>query len=304
MRVGDGSLKAIVLGAAAGGGLPQWNCRCRICCLAREGDPRVRPRTQASVAASADAEHWIVVGASPDLRQQIVETPALAPRHGRRHSPITGIVLLNGDIDAIAGLLTLREGWPFQVIAAAPVLDGLRANPVFDVLDPALVRRVAVPPGQPFDCGHGLAVTLHAMPGKIPLYLEDRAAAQPEAGPTYAALVAGGGKSVLVAPACAEFTPAVEESLRLADVVFFDGTLFADDEMIRAGVGHKTGRRMGHVSMSGPDGSLAHLAALPARRIFIHINNTNPALVEGSPERQAVEAAGCEIAYDGMEVRP
>jgi pyrroloquinoline quinone biosynthesis protein B len=268
----------------------------------RAGDPRVRLRTQVSVAVSADLERWMVIGASPDLRQQILQTAALAPRQGLRHSPIAGVALLNADIDAIAGLLVLREGSPFRVFAAAPILEVLRANSVFDVLDPALVERIPAIPGKPLDCGGGLRLTLLPMPGKIPLYLEDRAAAQPAPGPTYAALVEVGGRSVLVAPACAEFTPAVEEILRLADVIFFDGTLYTDEEMIRAGLGRKTGRRMGHVSMSGPDGSLARLGALAARRIFIHINNTNPVLIEDSPERRAVEEAGFEIAYDGMEV--
>ena len=304
MREGGPRLKAIVLGSGAGGGVPQWNCRCQICSLARAGDPRVRPRLQVGVAVSADQDHWMVLGASPDLRQQILQTPALAPRRRLRQSPIAQVVLLNADIDAIAGLLALREGAPFDLIAPAPILDVLRANPVFDVLDPALVRRVAAVPGQALACGHGLGLTLLEMPGKVPLYLEDRAAAQPAAGPTYAALVAGGGRRLLMAPACAEFTQAVTALLREADVVLFDGTLFTDDEMIAAGLGHKTGRRMGHVSMSGPDGSLARLADLPARRIFIHINNTNPVLIEDSHERRTAEAAGFEIAYDGMEICP
>jgi pyrroloquinoline quinone biosynthesis protein B len=302
MPDGDAHLRAIVLGSAAGGGLPQWNCRCRVCSLARAGDPRVRLRTQASVAVSGDCEHWVVIGASPDLRQQILLTPALAPQEGLRHSPIAGVALLNADIDAISGLLVLREGWPFRVVAPAPILQVLRANPVFDVLDPALVERVEAVPAEPFDCGWGLSLTFLPMPGKIPLYLEDRAAVQAAPGPTYAVLIESGGRRMLVAPACAEFTPAVLDILRRADVIFFDGTLFTDDEMIRAGLGHKTGRRMGHVSMSGPDGSLSRLADLAARRIFIHINNTNPVLIDDSPERRAAEAAGFEVGYDGMEV--
>jgi pyrroloquinoline quinone biosynthesis protein B len=137
----------------------------------------------------------------------------------------------------------------------------------------------------------------------VPLYLEDRAATQPEPGPTYAALVQGSGRSIIVAPACADITEAVRAQLRQADVLFFDGTLFDDDEMIAAGVGQKTGRRMGHVPIGGPDGSLARLADLPGRRIFLHINNTNPILLAGSPERLQVEAARFEVAYDGMEIR-
>ena len=262
----------------------------------------MRRRTQVSVAISADMDHWLVVGASPDLREQICVSSVLAPREGARHTPISGVGVLNADIDAIGGLLVLREAAAFRVFAPQLILDVLQSNPVFDVLDPTLVERVAVPPWQEIDGGYGLTLTLLPIPGKSPLYLEDRAAAQPAPGPTYAALVRGGGRSILIAPSCADVTPAVREILRQADVVFFDGTLFTDDEMLVADVGPKTGRRMGHVSMSGPEGSLARLADLPGRRIFIHLNNTNPTLIEDFPERRMVEAAGWEIAYDGMEV--
>jgi pyrroloquinoline quinone biosynthesis protein B len=299
----DPGLTAIVLGSAAGGGVPQWNCRCRVCVLARAGDPRVPPRNQVSIAISGDGKTWLLIGASPDLRQQILTTPALAPREGLRHSPISGVVLINADVDGIAGLLAIRESQPFRLFAPAPIQQVLKANPMFDVLDPNLVERVTLAPSQRIDCGHGLSLCLLPMPGKIPLYLEDRAAVQPEPGPTYAALVEAGCRRALIAPACANITDQVLAHMRQSDVVFFDGTLFTDDEMIRAGVGRKTGGRMGHVSMSGPDGSLARLADLSIRRIFVHINNTNPVLIEGSDERCQVEAAGFEVAFDGMEVR-
>ena len=296
-------LTAIVLGSAAGGGVPQWNCRCHVCELARAGDPRVPPRSQVSIAISGDGESWLLIGASPDLRQQILATPALAPQKGLRHSPIAGVVLINADVDGMAGLLAIRESQRFRLYTSAPLHQVLRANPVFDVLDPSLVQRVTIEPSQPIECGHGLSLCLLPMPGKVPLYLEDRAAVKPEPGPTYAALVEAGGRRALIAPACADITDEVLAHMRQSDVVFFDGTLFTDDEMIRAGVGHKTGRRMGHVSISGPEGSLARLAELSIRRIFVHINNTNPVLIEGSDERRQVEAAGFEVAFDGMEVR-
>ncbi len=299
----NAGLTAIVLGSAAGGGVPQWNCRCRVCALARAGDPRVPPRTQACIAITGDGEWWLLIGAPPDLRQQILATPALAPRHGLRHSPIGGVALINADVDGIAGLLAIRESQPFRLYAPEPIHRLLHTNPVFDVLDPSLVERMTVSPRQPIDCGGGLSLSLLPMPGKVPLYLEDRASAQPEPDPTYAALVEAGGRRALIAPACAAITEPVEAAMRQSDVVFFDGTLFTDDEMLRAGVGPKTGRRMGHVSMAGPDGSLARLADLPARRIFIHINNTNPVLIDGGDERRTVEAAGFEVAFDGMEVR-
>ena len=293
---------AVVLGSAAGGGFPQWNCGCRLCRLARAGDPRVRPATQASVAVSGDGREWVVVGASPDLRQQISQTPSLWPRSESRDSPIGGVVLTGGDIDAIAGLMVLREQQPLTIYAPRPVLDVLAANAMFDVLNPALVRRVEVAPNQPVACGRGLTLTLLPMPGKIPLYLEDRSAVQPQAGPAYAALLRANGGGIMIATACADITDAVRDQLRQADVVFFDGTLFTEDEMIVAGLGKKTSRRMGHVPISGPDGTLARLGDLPARRILLHINNTNPILLNGSEERRKVEDAGFEVAYDGMEV--
>ena len=294
---------AVVLGSAAGGGFPQWNCGCRLCQLARAGDRRVRPATQASVAVTGDGQEWTIIGASPDLRQQIAQTPCLWPRGEKRDSPIRRVVLTGSDIDAIAGLLVLREQHPFVLYAPRPVMTVLDANGVFDVLDPTLVTRVEITPGQKVTCSGGLTVTLLPMPGKIPLYLEDRDATQPEAGPAYAAMLQANGRTLIVAAACADITDAVLDRLREADVLFFDGTLFTEDEMIAAGLGKKTSRRMGHVPLSGPDGTLARLRNLPSRRILLHINNTNPILLRDSPERREVEDAGFEVSYDGMEVR-
>ena len=296
-------LTVLVLGAAAGGGFPQWNCGCRLCALVRVGDPRVRPATQISIAVSGNQTDWVIVGASPDLRQQIMQTPKLWPRAGLRDSPIAGVVLLGGDVDALAGLLVLRERQPFTVYAPEALLGLLEENRIFEVLDPSVVQRTALEPLQPVSCGGGLKLTLLPMPGKVPLYLEDRGAREPEPGPNYAALLEANGRSVIVAPACAEITPSVVRQLSGADVVFFDGTLFTDDEMIVAGLGPKTGRRMGHVPISGAGGTLEGLARVPGRRILAHINNSNPILLRDSPERRTVEAAGFEIAFDGMEVQ-
>jgi len=213
------------------------------------------------------------------------------------------VVLIGGDVDAIAGLLVLRERQPLAVYAPRPLLDTLAANPVFDVLDPSVVRLVELHPLEQMGCDGGVRLTLLPMPGKVPLYLEDRQAAQPEPGPNYAALLQANGRSVIVAPACATITESVRQQLRQADLLFFDGTLFTDDEMIVAGLGIKTGSRMGHVPLAGPDGTLALLRDLPARRVLLHINNTNPIWLSDSPERRQVEAAGFEVAYDGMEVQ-
>jgi len=255
------------------------------------------------VGVTGDGEGWLLIGASPDMRQQLSQTPLLWPRSSGRDSPISSVVLTGGDVDAIAGLLVLRERQPFTLYAPAPLLEVLAENDIFNVLDPAMVQRVAVAPLQPVSCGGNLTLTLLPMPGKVPLYREQPGATEPQAGPTYAAKVQVDGRSIIVATACAEVTDAVLGQLRAADVVFFDGTLFTDDEMIVAGLGGKTGTRMGHVPISGPKGALARLAGLPARRIFLHINNTNPILLSDSPQRRQVEAAGFEVAYDGMEVR-
>jgi pyrroloquinoline quinone biosynthesis protein B len=295
-------MQALVLGAAAGGGFPQWNCGCPACTRARAGDPAAQPRTQASVALSV-GQGWLLVGASPDLRAQILANPELSPPPGTRASPIAAVVLVSADVDGIAGLLVLREQHRFRLYAPAAILAVLRDNGVFASLDPALVERIDIAADAPVDTGLGMVLTLLGMPGKVPLYQEDRAAGLAAPATTYAARVQAGGAVCVVAPACASITDGVLGNLADADTVFFDGTLFRDDEMIAAGLSGKTGQRMGHVSVSGPDGSLARLAGLRARKIFFHINNSNPMLLDDSPERGMVEAAGFEVAFDGMCVR-
>jgi pyrroloquinoline quinone biosynthesis protein B len=295
------ALTCLVLGSAAGGGFPQWNCGCPNCTLARTGDPRAKPRTQVSVAASADGENWLLVGASPDLRQQIVENPAMSPRSAR-HSPIKGVVLVSADIDGLAGLLVLREQQAFKIFAPASTLKILSDNALFASLDASLVERVEIEAGMAVDTGFGLTLTLLEMPGKTPLYHEERGATAAQAAITYAARIEGGGRTAIIAPACAEITEAVQARLADADILFFDGTLFTDDEMLRGGLSQKTGRRMGHISVAGPEGSMARLAHHSGRRIFLHINNSNPMLIEDSPEREEVTRAGFEVAFDGMMV--
>jgi pyrroloquinoline quinone biosynthesis protein B len=295
-------MRAIILGSGAGGGIPQWNCACRICQMARTGDPRVLPRTQTSVAVALDGENWLLIGASPDLRQQVLQTASLAPR-AARHSPIRGVILLNAEVDSVAGLLTLRERQAFDLIAPPEILAVLAENPIFAALDRELVRRVALAPGEPVQVGLSLRLTLVPIPGKVPLFAEEPRSGVAEAANGYAALLEADGKRLLAAPACAAITPGVRDLMQASDVVLFDGTLFSDQEMIAASVGIKTGRRMGHVPIGGPDGSLAVLSTLRARVVLLHINNTNPVLIEDSIERRAVEEAGVEVAHDGMELR-
>jgi pyrroloquinoline quinone biosynthesis protein B len=299
-----GRLIAIVLGAAAGGGVPQWNCRCDVCQLAWLGDPRVRPRTQASVAVSADGERWVLLNASPDLRAQIHSNPKLHPiERDRRGSPIAAVVLTGAEIDQTAGLLSLRERSPFTLHATAATLAAVADNPMFGALALDVVARHAIIPGKPFSPVPGMDAELFIVPGKVPLYLEgdDPDTASESAGNVGVEISSGATRFVYI-PSAAGITPAMKQRLASADVVMFDGTLLTDDEMIRAGMGSKTGRRMGHMPLDGPDGSLAALATLRGRRIFVHINNTNPILIDGSPERARVEAAGWEIAEDGLQV--
>lgn len=296
-------LTAIVLGAAAGGGVPQWNCNCDVCRLAWAGDPRVRSRTQASVAVSADGGHWILLNASPDLRTQIAATPALHPAGAPRGSPIEAVILTGAEIDQTAGLLSLRERTSFALVATAMTLATVSDNPMFGVLAAdRVVRRLAVP-GERFAIGNGLQAELFMVPGKVPLYLEG---GDPETAAESAANVgveiSDGIRCLAYVPSAAAVTSTLRQRLSRADAILFDGTLYADDEMIRAGTGDKTGRRMGHMPVDGEDGSLAALGHLRGRRIFIHVNNTNPILVEGSAERRRVEAAGWEVAWDGMEI--
>ncbi|MBI3433501.1 MAG: pyrroloquinoline quinone biosynthesis protein PqqB [Proteobacteria bacterium] len=294
-------MTAIVLGAAAGGGFPQWNCRCDTCTLAWEGDARVCPRTQASLAVSGDGESWLLINASPDLRAQIAATPALHPRAAPRGSPIAAIVLTGAEIDQIAGLLSLREGTPFALYATAQTHATLAANPIFAALAPGVVTRTAIAPGRAILPLARVTVEAFDVPGKVPLYLEG--AVDARAGSANIGLaISAGGRMLLYVPGAAALTPSIVERMARADVVMFDGTLFRDDEMIVTGTGGKSGRRMGHMPVGGPDGSLAALAGFAARRLYVHINNTNPMLVAGSPERRQVEAAGVEIASDGMRI--
>ncbi len=304
---------AVVLGSAAGGGFPQWNSNAPGCRRARQGDSAAQARTQASLAVSASNKDWFVLNAAPDLRLQIEATLHLHPREGLRSSPIAGVAVTGGDVDAIAGLLHLRERHRFDVYAPSRVLEIIAANPIFDVLAPDCVRRVELPLGERMELAgasgaSGLAVVAFAVPGKMPLYLEPggQDPGLSEAGDAVGLEIieTATGKSLFFIPGCAAMTDRLRERLAGSALVFFDGTLWRDDEMIRLGVGGKTGRRMGHMSMSGEDGAIAAFRDLGVgRRIFIHINNSNPALLDDSPERRLANAEGWEIAHDGMEVR-
>ncbi|MDB5412825.1 MAG: pyrroloquinoline quinone biosynthesis protein PqqB [Rubritepida sp.] len=304
-------LRAIVLGAGAGGGFPQWNSAGPGCQRARAGDTAAKPRSQASLAVSADGERWLIVNASPDLRAQIAATPALHPRAGSlRNSPIAAVALTGAEVDTIAGLLNLRERQPFRLYGAEPSLAVLAENPIFRALNPDFVTREVLPLGTPFTPADGLGeplgltVEAYPVPGKVPLFAE--AGADPglaEDGEAVGLAISAGGGTLHYIPGCAVMTPELTARLRGAACVMFDGTLFTDDEMIRAGAGPKTGRRMGHMPISGPGGSLDAFAELGVgQRIYVHLNNTNPALLDDSPERAQLAAAGWVVAEDGMEI--
>ena len=304
-------LRALVIGSAAGGGFPQWNSNQPGCNRARRGDPFVRARTQASLAVTGNGEDWFLFNASPDLRQQINDNPALWPNEALRSSPIKGVVVTGGDIDVIAGLLTLRERQPFILSATARVHQVLRDNSVFGVLAEDVVRRDVVALDQPFALvspegrPSGLTVTLFAVPGKVPLYLEAAAEGSllREGEDTVGAWISDGERSLYFIPGCSRVTPALARRLQGADVVLFDGTLWQDDEMIRAGVGTKTGQRMGHICVSGPEGTIAAFADLAVKRkILIHINNTNPILQDDSAQAALTRESGWEVSYDGMVI--
>lgn len=307
-------MEILVLGSAAGGGSPQWNCACDVCTAVRAGAPGTVPRTQASVAVRADDERWVLLNASPDLRQQLLDRPALHPRTAPRDTPLGAVVVTNGDIDHIAGLLTLREGSPFALYGHEALLGTLADARVFGVLDDALVPRrpLALDTPTPLTdaAGQALGLTLTAfpVPGKVALYDETDAnvAAIGDATPDTLGLEvtdADGGRCVVIT-SCAQLTPDLKARLDGTPLLFFDGTLWADDEMVQAGLSAKTGARMGHMSISGPDGTLAAFDGVDvARKVFIHLNNSNPVLLAGSPERAAVQAAGWDVAFDGMRLQ-
>ncbi|HEX5210389.1 MAG TPA: pyrroloquinoline quinone biosynthesis protein PqqB [Pseudolabrys sp.] len=296
-----GRFTAIVLGSAAGGAFPQWNCRCPVCALAWAGDKRVRARTQASLAVSAGDGRWTLINASPDLATQIRNTPALHPSGSLRSSPIDAVVLTGAEIDQIAGLLSLRESTPFTLYATPASHAGVAANAMFGAM--GAMARKAVNPGERFMLAGDIEASLFMVPGKMPLYLEgDNPETAVESAANVGIELSRDGARLVFVPGAAAVTQAMRKRLAGADAILFDGTLFTDDEMLRSGTGQKTGRRMGHMPVDSEDGSLQALQGLTARRIFIHINNTNPMLIDGSPERSKVEAAGWQVAEDGMEI--
>ncbi|MEP1520193.1 pyrroloquinoline quinone biosynthesis protein PqqB [Ascidiaceihabitans sp.] len=295
------TFRAHILGAAAGGGLPQWNCGCENCNLARAGE--IPAQSQSSVAFSANGADWAVLNASPDIRDQMARAQVLHPTD-LRVSPLKSVLLTNGDIDHVAGLLTLREQQAFTLFATSEIHRVLSDNPIFDALNPNFVTRVDIALNQPFELAPGLTACLFAVPGKVPLYLEGASVQTDlEGEQTVGVHLQAQGKNVFYIPGCSTMRPDLSARIEGADMVMFDGTLWQDDEMVVAGLSQKTGQRMGHMSMSGQDGSIAAFENLNiAQKVFVHMNNTNPVLRPGSHQRTQAEQADWTVAYDGLEL--
>jgi pyrroloquinoline quinone biosynthesis protein B len=297
-------LKVRVLGSAAGGGFPQWNCGCFNCREGRRPGGRARPRTQESIAVSADGASWFLINASPEIRAQIEACPELWPR-AERHSPIAGILLTNGDLDHCLGLLSLRESHPLELYATDSVRAGFTEG---NVLYRTLQRFPDQVTWRPLDLRRerplgDLRVTAIPAPGKLPLHLEGLR--EPSAGDNVGFVIRdGAGRKLAYFSGIAGPSPEVEEALRDATLVFFDGTFWSSDELIELGLGTRRAEEMAHWPVGGPAGSLRFLSRSigGARGIYIHVNNTNPILIDDSAERRAVAAAGIEVAQDGLEI--
>jgi len=291
-----------ILGSAAGGGFPQWNCNCANCAGLRAGALNARPRTQSSIAVSDDGVNWILCNASPDIRTQLEAFPRLQPARAPRDTAIGAIILLDSQIDHTTGLLTLREGCPHQVWCTEMVHQDLTSGfPLFNMLvqwNPiALDGRFAVP------CCPNLAITPIPLRSSAPPYSPHRH--DPHPGDNIGLLIEdlrSGGK-LFYAPGLGQLSPELFETMREADCLLVDGTLWRDDEMLVREVGSKLGSAMGHLPQSGPGGMIEVLDALPAaRKILIHINNTNPILDEDSPERAILDEHAIEVSFDGMSI--
>lgn len=302
-------MKVRVLGSAAGGGFPQWNCNCRNCDGLRRGSVRARARTQSSIAASGDGENWVLFNASPDILQQLRETPELQPARSLRDTAIRAIVLIDAQIDHTTGLLMLREHRQPQVLwCTAPVREDLSTgNPLFGVLGHYCgldLHEIPLQGGFTIPRVPGIGFAALPISSNAPPYSPRRDRPQPGDNIGVTLNCTDSGRRLFYAPGLGEMTPDVWAAMQAADCVLVDGTLWTDDEMIRLGASGKTSRSMGHLPQSGPGGMLEWLEQLPAtiRKILIHINNTNPILDEDSPERAELDARGVEVAWDGMVI--
>ena len=300
-----------ILGSAAGGGFPQWNCGCRNCQAIRAGNFQGKSRTQTQVAISNDSQSWFLLNASPDLRQQIESTPALHPRKNRRDSPIAGVLLTSADLDQITGLLSLRELQPFRIYCTASIRRILREdNSVFAMLNraPQQVVWTDITAGESFSLisisgqDSGLLCETFSLHSRYPMYVGQSGLtglSPPEAS---LGLIVGtsSGRRMAYLPAVPEVDRSLLERLETVDLLLFDGTFWSDDELIKVQGTGATAREMGHIPVSSAVGSLQKLRSLQRpSKIFLHVNNTNPMLDESSLEYREIRAAGWEVAEDG-----
>jgi len=299
----------LVLGAAAGGGFPQWNCNCGNCRGFREGTLKTKARTQSSIAVSADSRNWVIVNASPDILTQLKACPQLQPSRRPRDTGIRAVVLVDSQIDHTVGLAMLREGERLQIYSTRSVREDLMTgNPLFRMLESYCGvnwHEVQAVPGAGFDIPGADGIEFVAVPvtSKAPPYSPHRDAPREDDNIALMMTDVASRQCAFYAPGLAAVDPRVWDCMGRANCLLVDGTFWTDDEMIRIGVGRKRGLEMGHLALSGENGMLSLMRRLPqARKVLIHINNTNPILDEDSSERRELDRAGVEVAYDGMEI--
>jgi pyrroloquinoline quinone biosynthesis protein B len=300
-----------VLGSAAGGGFPQWNCGCPNCRGVRTGEIRAKSRTQECLAVSGDDEHWFLINASPEIRAQIESFPPIQPR-AARHSPIAGVVMTSGDLDHCLGLLSLRESQPLTLYTTDAVRRGFCERNVFfrtlrrfegQVTWKTIELGAEAPLAIPGGGRSGLTLLAAPAPGKLPIHLEGLEPHSPEVNVGLRIRDERSGRTLAYVSSTGAIDAAVRNLVSSADCVFFDGTFWSEDELVELGLGTKRARDMAHLPVGGERGTLRELASIAAaRRVFIHVNNTNPMLRDDSPQAAAVRAAGWQIAEDGMEI--
>jgi len=304
-------MKIKILGSAAGGGYPQWNCNCTMCNGVRNGTINAKPRTQSSISVTGDDDKWVLFNTSPDILTQLKQTPELHPASGVRNTPIESIFLLDSQIDHTTGLLMLREHFkPLDIWCTEQVHQDLTTgNPLFNVLSHYCdINWHTVAPDKTYTSVPGARnIEFQALPliSNAPPYSPRRD--KPLPGDTLGMLMndkSKGGKCIFFAPGLGQLEPHVRNAMQAADIVLVDGTMWTDDEMQREGIADKTARSMGHLPQTGDGGMLEWLQQLPAstRKILIHINNTNPILNEDGPEFAKLRELGIEVAFDGMVV--
>lgn len=300
----------LILGSAAGGGFPQWNCHCDNCAGVRSGKIKAQPRTQSSIAVSSDGEHWVLINASPDIRQQLNQSPQLWPNDAKRGTKLKAAILTDSQVDHTTGLLTLREGLPLPVYCTQVVHEDLTtAYPLFNLLSHwhgGLQHNLINADYQyPFEVEQVSGLVFYPVPleSNAPPYSPYRDDIVPGNNIGLKIVDTSSGKSLFYAPGIVKTNALVESMLADAECALIDGTLWLDDEMIQNGFSQKTGADMGHMPVNGEHGSVALLKRFDIKRkILIHINNTNPILNEESSAHQYVLDSGVEIATDGMEI--